>query len=267
MHTYVAPTLMGGFGNRLFALYAALHYAKQTDRQLVLIQDLIDKSYHESDEEVLHYLEKLFFQFTYYKEKDYNSWKVVEELPNNEFSYIEPPKYNGHSVIFKGYFQHPNYLPNNPYKPIPYQQTYKHTYFLHIRLGDYKKFDQFQIPIIPYYNLAIRLIKNRDSRAKFLVFSNENDEAERFIKKNIIIPFEYSFSSAKSSYDTLYEMSCCVGAICANSSLSWLGAYYQKPPRKNIFMPSPWIKTKLDAEIYPDWVRVISNSETTSILK
>jgi hypothetical protein len=62
-------------------------------------------------------------------------------------------------------------------------------------------------------------------------------------------------------------MSCCVGAICANSSLSWLGAYYQKPPRKNIFMPSPWIKTKLDAEIYPDWVRVISNSETTSILK
>jgi hypothetical protein len=263
---YVAPTLVAGFGNRLFTLYAAFKYAKQTNRQFVLVKDLIGKSHHESDDEVQQYIEKLFYHFKYYTAGDYKSWKLVEEKPSEEYSYVEPPKHTGYSVIFKGYFQHPNYLPHKPYKSIPYQQTYKHTYFLHIRLGDYTKIQIFQVPIIPYYNLAIRLIKNKDPKAKFLVFSNENKEAELFIKNHILIPFDYSFSRAISSYDTLYEMSCCVGAICANSSLSWLGAYYQRSPRKNIYMPSPWIMNKLDAQIYPDWVRVIKNTPNTAVI-
>lgn len=257
---FVAPVLVGGFGNRVFTLWAALHYAIKTKRKFVLIKDHIDKSHHEPDKDVLNYLETLFFPFTYFY-GDYKSWEIFEETPQTEFMYIKPPIFEGHSVLFKGYFQNPQYFPDTPYKPIRYKKIYKNTYFLHIRLGDYKTHDHFQIPIIPYYNLAIRSIQKNDKNARFLIFSNENNLAEDFIKKNIKEAFQYEFSKARTSYETLYEMSCCVGAVCANSSLSWLGAYYQSLPRTQIYMPRPWIKTHLNADIYPTWVNIIDTNE------
>jgi hypothetical protein len=53
---------------------------------------------------------------------------------------------------------------------------------------------------------------------------------------------EYKLSDSKTGYDSLVEMANCAGGICANSSLSWLGGYFQKEMRGIICMPSEWIR-------------------------
>ncbi len=60
-------------------------------------------------------------------------------------------------------------------------------------------------------------------------------------------------------------MSSCKGGICSNSTLSWLGSYFQKNKEKNkeyIFMPYPWVNFIYDfnkdniMDVYPEWVTI-----------
>jgi hypothetical protein len=65
--------------------------------------------------------------------------------------------------------------------------------------------------------------------------------------------------------DTLYIMSSCCGAICSNSTLSFMGALLQKTVKckENIYMPYPFVnfidnfnETNVTLEMYPEWVSV-----------
>ena len=258
--TFVSVALAGGFANRIFMIKTALSYAKKTKRKFVLISSLINTNAHESNEITMTSLESLFGKFIYYTDKDFNSWRIINDPDQNAFEYMEPPLFKGQSVIFQGYFQNPKYfLDTNPSQ----QKLVKrpNTYFLHIRLGDYCDIDFYTIPLKKYYSEAIIQITENDINAKFLVFSNENEKAEEFIKTHIKVPFDYTFSLAESALDTLTEMASCAGAICANSSLSWMGAYYQEEPRQNVYMPYPWANTEKKIDIYPDWATVIDLSE------
>jgi len=254
--TFVSAVLNGGFANRIFIIHAALNYANKTKRKFVLIQQLIIDNAHEPKETTLDSLEMLFGKFIYYTDADYKSWKYIRDPKQNAFCFESPPLFSGTSVIFDGYFQNQKYFTDSP--PIPFPSTKKpNTYFLHIRLGDYCKIDTYQIPLKKYYSEVIMQITENDINAKFLIFSNENIKAQEFINTNIKVPFDYTFSTSESALDTLIEMAACTGAVCANSSLSWMGAYYQSTPRQNIFMPSPWANIKYKIDIYPDWATII----------
>jgi hypothetical protein len=254
---YVSATLLGGFANRLFIIHAALNYAHQTNRKFVLIDKLIQDVHHESKSIILQNLEKLFGKFIYYTVPDYVSWKIINDNKQCAFNYSEIPKYEGKSVIFEGYFQNPQYIPKMP--DLKTELIRKpNTYFLHIRLGDYLKIPLYNIPLKKYYSESIMQIMESDNNAKFLVFSNDNVNAKTFIETNIKVPFSYTFSEALSGYDTLLEMASCAGGICANSTLSWMGAYYQKSPRILVFMPSPWL-SKGYVDIYPEWATIIDS--------
>lgn len=254
--TYVSAALTGGLANRIFVIHAALSYAKKTNSKFVLIPNLINNNAHEPNEITINSLESLFGKFIYYTNKDYASWRYINDPDQNAFDFREPPPFKGESVIFQGYFQSPKYfLDTNPAQLDMIKKP--HTYFLHIRLGDYCLTDFYNIPLKKYYSEAIMQITENDINAKFLVFSNENQKAQTYITENIKVPFDYTFSLAESALETLSEMASCTGAICANSSLSWMGAYYQGAPYNNIYMPYPWINTKQKVSIYPDWATVI----------
>jgi hypothetical protein len=258
--TFVSAVLIGGLANRIFIINAAIAYANKTKRKFVLIPSLIIDNAHESTEMTINSLESLFGKFIYYTNDDYNSWRYINDPDQNAFAFELTPPFKGESVIFQGYFQNPKYFLDT--KP-PQQKLIKrpNTYFLHIRLGDYVAIDYYQIPLKKYYSEAIIQIIENDIDAKFLVFSNDNTNAAEFIKTNIKVPFDYTFSQAQTALDTLTEMASCAGAICTNSSLSWMGAYYQGAPHQNIYMPYPWANTEKKVDIYPDWATVIDLTE------
>ncbi len=245
MH-YVTVVLKGGFANRLFMLHTAIAYANRTKKKFVLVKKFIVDNAHEDNKITMDSLEKIFSKFIYHDIQNI-TWKKVCDPDANANIYIKIPDYQNESILLDGYFQSEKYFELS--KPLQLAIEKKvHTYFLHIRLGDYCTLDMYKIPLQNYYSKAIINIMESDIDAHFLVFSNDNKNAELFIKKNILVPFDYKISEAKTAYDTLVEMSSCCGAICTNSSLSWMGAYYQREPRKNIYMPYPWLNSKLNTK-------------------
>lgn len=257
---YVSVVLKGGFANRLFMLHTAIAYAKRTKRKFILKKELIVDNAHEDNSITMNSLEKIFSKFIYQINQDIR-WRKIYDPDANAYIYNKIPDYPNESIILDGYFQSQKYFILT--KPLQLAIEKKaHTYFLHIRLGDYCDIDIYKIPLKNYYSKAIINIMESDINAHFLVFSNDNKNAELFIKKNILVPFDYKISESKTAYDTLVEMSSCCGAICTNSSLSWMGAYYQSEPRKNIYMPYPWLNSKVNTnDIYPEWASVIDLSK------
>jgi hypothetical protein len=56
-------------------------------------------------------------------------------------------------------------------------------------------------------------------------------------------------------------MANCAGAICANSSLSWLGAFFQKRAKGMVYMPSKWINGKTTDDLYPSWATIVDTED------
>ena len=68
-----------------------------------------------------------------------------------------------------------------------------------------------------------------------------------------------SYAKSLVPYYDLCLMSLCNGAIIANSSLSWWGAWLQTAPDKKIVAQDPWYGPKLASndtkDLYPEsWI-------------
>ena len=250
----VVAEFKGGLGNRIFTALAASHYAKQTGRDFVLVPSLCFDNSHESKKDSDAALRKLFPHMKTYNGK-HDTWIPHIDPNKNAFEYAVVPEYKNKSVIFRGYFQSQRYFPEQP--SVIYSQKYEDTFFLHIRLGDYVG-SVHEIDLKNYYNDALSRIKSSIQEPKIIIFSDQPLKAEEYIKKYLNMQgTTYRHSNAVSAYDCLVEMASCVGGICANSSLSWMGAYFQKPPYEaHIYMPTPWSKGEqlgMPIDLYPEW--------------
>ena len=255
-NAYVTTILQGGLGNRIFQVLAAQHFAEKTGRKFVIDNDFIHSNPHETPEDTMKQLMQLFPSLTFYNGESLE-WNIIKEEPYMMFQY-QPDifkRFPGRNILLDGYFQNSNYFPKEvpSFEPSPRSNTV----FLHIRLGDYVN-SKHDIDLRTYYKLSITKILNNIPGAKFLVFSNEAEKAEEYLK-SLDLPFKYSISSANSSLDVLKGMISCSGGICANSSLSWLGGFFQKP-RGVIVVPSEWMKGVSRNQLngfYPSWASVV----------
>jgi hypothetical protein len=244
--TYVTAHVKGGFANRIFQILAGLQYAEKHKKQFVLCKNYIDKNSHEPDD--LYYsIQRLFPNIP-----------IIETLENitvldyteKQFEYVNPPYIQG-NVLLRGVFQSEKNFPSR----LPSVRTsyYPNVYFLHIRGGDYlqKENANHYIPLESYYKRCIAHILEQSPNARFLVCTNDKPYANKILQS---LPIHYTISEKVSAYDTLVEMSNCCGGICANSSLSWLGAFFQRQPRGILCMPSKWIHTTDNTDdLYPVW--------------
>jgi len=105
------------------------------------------------------------------------------------------------------------------------------TAFVHVRRGDYVKYkDQHPPCSLDYYREATSLFPENTI---FLVFSDdiewckEKFEDERFV-----------FIHNDEDYIDLYLMTLCKGAIMANSSFSWWGAWLGE--KEKVIAPALW---------------------------
>jgi hypothetical protein len=163
------------------------------------------------------------------------------------------------SVLLFGYFQNENYFPSNQLIPSIKTSYYPNTYFIHIRAGDYLKCPAFNHNLSVYYANCINTL---GPNVKYIVFSDDNEYAKNYMKQFNI---EYTLSDKKDQLEVLVEMANCEGAICANSSFSWLGAFFQDKTVGKRFMPSVWINNRDCTGIYPKWATVIETRIPNSI--
>lgn len=242
---YAAPYLkQGQLGNCIFQILAIKGYAEKHGHTVVFFSKYIPKK-TDFDE-----IKKLFPEIPVlddigdYKTLDYSEYA---------WDFFDLP-YESESVVLRGYFQNHKYFPKHV-SPLSAKEQVNHTYFLHVRAGDYLTHPKHFVDLRKYYARCIELIKKDDPHAEFLVFSNDNAYAENIVREYDI---KYRISDTVTALDTMMEMSTCSGAICANSSLSWIGAFFQ-PSRKHIYMPSQWYndEKKDTSGVYPPWAVVV----------
>ena len=177
------------------------------------------------------------------------------DFSKNAWEYRELP-YTPKSIVIKGYFQNVGYIPKSIQElpPIRKRPILKDTYFIHIRGGDYLTNPRHFVDLRKYYARSVKRIYDHNPKAVFLVFTDDRAYAER-VMHELHVP--HRMSTTVNSYETLLEMSSCVGAICANSSFSWIGSF-SLPLRDQIYMPSKWMNDgSANADIYPPWAIVI----------
>lgn len=120
--------------------------------------------------------------------------------------------------------------------------------FYHIRGGDYhmKQHSCHLVDLKKYYETCF----TRDKRNKKILFTNDKAYA-----KHLLPDLQ---ATDANTIDTLFMMSKCSHAVCANSSFSWWGAFLGPALRHGmVFMPCPWIKGYEFHGVYPPYATVL----------
>ena len=261
----VVPKLIGGLGNQLFILASTIDVANRWGATVVF-HDSPGNSHCSSDLS----LSKLFPSIPVVK-----NIKIEGEVSGCESSYRDMLALIPMEIFVSGYNQSPKYIPDNFcefLKNIPDVELgdMSNIAFLHVRRGDYVNHPIYQLNYKIYYRTAVHDLVKKNPDVKILVLSDDivwsNENIPELLggvvtrDKLILQTTEYPATS------TLKLMTRCqAGAICANSTFSWWGAF----PNKNrpIYMPYPWCSYTTDPnlDLYFEGVIKIT-SETGDIL-
>lgn len=129
------------------------------------------------------------------------------------------------------------------------------TVSVHIRRGDYLKFPGVygNICTEEYYDRAINYICEQVSNPRFLIFSNDTDWCEEWVKKYPELDMRLiKGTDEDTGYIDMYLMSLCKHNIVANSSFSWWGAYLNRNSEKLVIAPKKWLNNHDETDIYTE---------------
>jgi len=267
---WVAARLVCGLGNRLFQLAAAHTVSTEwTDSTLVFAMPYCLPSEHGDFDTIF----KLFPTI----EKVWKAEPLLSIEQDGCFKYTPFPTVSpADRVLLRGFWQSAEYV-SDDFKPCwdsvdtkPLLERWslttdlqkQKTAFLHVRLGDYMILPHHQVNLLSYY---VKAMANFPDDTRFLVFSDEIEKA----KTLPVFHDRCVFVDEASELNTLYLMSSChAGAITANSSFSWWGAFFGRQAAETlkvvshrVYMPSPWMAQCDESTnpIYPPWATVISS--------
>jgi hypothetical protein len=273
MSFWVAGHITGGLGNRLFQHAAALGLAEKWTHEVVFYLPKMEPTNHGPFENLM----KLF-----------PSVRVVtEETPHlvlpepNGYVYTYLPFQSdrlGSNILIDGWRQSSRYFPATGVKvalegAIPLERREEllkkynvdtKTCFVHIRLGDYKILPHHQIDIGEYIKKASA---HFEAGTRFLVFSDEalvyKTTLEEFIRA---LGFEPKVVEEGDELENLFLMSQCGGgAIVANSTFSWWGAYLARqrcltPETYKACFPAVWGQgLPFARDVVPPWGILVKN--------
>jgi hypothetical protein len=242
---YVYPKLIGGIGNQLFILASAIGYSEKTGRKVIFVEKVGNP--HCNDDIPI---TDLFPDIPIHYDKN---GKGVE-ISGGIFEYTELKNSTNEIVCISGYNQHIKYFPKeftswSKYLPnLDLKFDYKNSCFLHVRRTDYLTVPHLGIDLKNYWKKALSLF---DNSIDIVVFSDDINWASEELPK-IDSSKNFIFVSQKlTATQTLKQMMKCEkGAICANSTFSWWGAWLNK--NRKIVLPVPWsyFDTNEDLGIY-----------------
>lgn len=254
--------LTEGLGNRLFRIAAAMGYAERWNMEFVFVAPLVRANPH-SHTNPLDEICQLYPKVRVLTSFDSGTWALWADHPLNAFSYAPFSGKPTCNIILKGYFQTELYWPKtrkHVMPVLPHVSTsidFSHTYFIHVRLGDYVG-TPHELPLFDiYYPTAIKEIKKHDPEAEFLLISDNVEQAATLIKRvetDVIVP-----TAKLRDIEWLWIMSQCAGGICANSTFSWWGAAVGFHEGKKYIMPQEWIHPSMGVvrNLHPVWATVV----------
>jgi hypothetical protein len=110
---------------------------------------------------------------------------------------------------------------------------------IHLRFGDYLTNTNFATLNEEYFASGIDEIYKEMTNPIFIVFTDDKERAEDFLRK-MDVKMMYTNVSSEHDYLDLYLMSKCKHNIIANSTFSWWGAWLNTNTDKIILAPSIW---------------------------
>ena len=304
----------GGLGNQIFKIISALGFCEKYNKKLILAKNNIDQNEHETKEQTITNIKTLFTDITIVDNLDITHFNKYRE--HGVFFYtkfdIDKDRDKYKHILLEGYFINEKYFSESlpvsiitainsietintlKYKSITH--NFENTYFIHIRLGDYVNSYIYDINLLDYYKYCINKIKDQNPLAQFIICTNEHGHnLDKYIN-NFPKGIEYIIQDLNNNaLDTLYIMSSCKGGITSNSTLSWMGLYFQKEIQKQklnsenknnvnnnvnnnvhkdyMFIPYPWIKYVREfnedntKDIYPKWSQIYDTINNKIIFK
>ena len=265
MNCWVASKLEHGLGNRLFQLAVAHKLSEEWSLPLVFAMPFCKTTEHGP-------LDSIFKLFpTVPKLSVADPHVAIDQkgcFTYSSFPTVAP----GKCVLLRGYWQVANYVLDS-FKPswgfiedsdallekwgLSKKEDIENTVFIHVRLGDFKYYQNHDINLFSYF---VKAMAEFPSDTRFLIFSDEPDIAST-----------YTFFSNCTIVDepdelrALFLMSRCGrGAITANSTFSWWGAFFG---RQNLddkanykaCMPALWLTNFHEPvdSIYPEWATLL----------
>jgi hypothetical protein len=260
----VTPKLIGGLGNQLFILASAMDIAIRSNRTLVFHQEYVN-CHCPYDRLITALFPSIPVQL---------NLQIDQECCGADFSYVDMIPYiqtDKATISIAGYNQHPSYIPSGFtqfIQHIPDISPYIHRSdlaFLHVRRTDYVNHPCYPCDTDRYYTTAVQQLLSVNPNVKLLIVSDDTAWSNPYIQTLLapLLPKERILTLDRdySATDTLKIMAnCCGGAICANSSFSWWGAYVNRD--RPIYMPHPWstFDTSPDLGLYFEGVHRISSS-------
>ena len=235
--------IQGGLGNQLWQIFTLLNLSKKQGTNYVIQKLKISPSCTYR----ITYWDKLFENLNLVENYDFNNFenynsKTNWESPEN-FPILEK------NTMIHGYFQNlenVNEFENEIFNyiklsdddtkilnsKIDYLRSFnKKLIFIHIRRGDYVNLGN-TLDFEKYYKPNIEKLNSNDTL--FVVFSDDLDYCKQklnYLENKVYIELE--------DYISLILMSYMDGAIIANSSFSWWGAYLMKIKNKDAIFIKP----------------------------
>lgn len=259
------PYVVGGIGNQMFIVAAAYACHRHWNAPLYLLTNPLSNNQHNTNS--FDYLQSIFryigihlsesqddavflewLKYLTYKPEGFSAWNPADVQPGtvlqSYFQYypaIRPFEHDLRAVFLRGLQE---YMPT---------RDYSSTAFLHVRRGDYLQNPNFHyIQPLEYYMKAVALLPGV---SKILVVSDDIAwvESQEYWKDT-----KFEIYKSGNELETLAVISQCkAGAICANSTFSWWGAFLgSHSVRSPVIVPAKWIALPIVSLFPEEWISI-----------
>lgn len=270
----IIPVVMGGLGNQMFIIAAAFVVGKTKGYPVYVLENPVSNNKHNHIGQ--NYNNTIFQHIGIHLPLVEKTEEFIQFARENSYAVdthhgFQPwfPESIPRGCIMSSYYQF--YPPLEPYEKelravflkglarhLAMFESYdcSKSAFLHVRRGDYLEHpDIHYAQDFSYYQTACLQLLQRVGFAnlhKIYVVSDDMDwvRSQPFFQNSL-----FTFYETKDELMTLALMSQCkAGAICANSTFSWWGAFLgAHEVRAPVFVPSRWIGgTDTPVALFPD---------------
>ena len=277
----ISTYIMGGLGNQLFQIFAALSYA--LSNEFPIIFPYSETSFGKFTERKV-YWGSFLYSIQILVKKMIPKFEMLREK-GFEYTFI-PPVSNKNIILF-GYYQSYKYFEPKyaaicnmiglQQKKSQVLEKYQHLNYdlsdsvsMHFRIGDYIDIqDKYPILGKQYYSNALKnIVETTKSNCNIKHIYYFTEAKDLIVVQNLIAKLVYEFpnlrfiyvSQVEEDWEELLLMSLCTHNIIANSTFSWWGAYFNDNPLKTVCYPSLWFGPSLPhntKDLFPpSWTKI-----------